>query len=67
MAERLHRHAHGPDQLAGINAKDLVALNALLARNNLKPVAAATSAIPMPVCTAVVSAAAGRGGKKPGE
>ena len=48
-----------------INAKDLVALNAMLARNNLKPIAAASPAIPMPVCTTAVSAAAGRGGKKP--
>jgi hypothetical protein len=49
-----------------INAKDLVALDALLAKNNLKPIAAAAPALPLPVCTAAVPAAAGRGGKKPG-
>ena len=33
-----------------INATDLVAFNALLLKNNLKPVAAATPVLPMPVC-----------------
>jgi len=34
-----------------INAKDLVAFNALLTKNNLQPIAAASPAIAMPVCT----------------
>ena len=33
-----------------INATDVVAFNALLARNNLKPVAPATPMLPLPVC-----------------
>ena len=36
-----------------INAKDLSALNALLAKNNLKPIAAASPVLPMPVCGTV--------------
>jgi hypothetical protein len=33
-----------------INATDLVAFNALLLKNNLKPVAAATPVLALPVC-----------------
>jgi len=42
-----------------INAKDLVAFNALLAKNNLQPIPAAAPGIPMPVCT-LGAGAAGR-------
>jgi hypothetical protein len=35
-----------------INEKDLVAVNAELTRNNLRPIAAATPQLPMPVCVA---------------
>lgn len=35
-----------------INDKDLVAFNAVLTRNNLRPIAAAAPALPMPVCAA---------------
>ncbi len=51
-----------------INDHDLVAFNAVLARNNLRPIAAAAPALPMPVCvpSAVPPAAgAGRGGPMP--
>ena len=48
----------------GINEKDLVAFNAVLTRNNLRPIAAATPTLPMPVCAAAPpAAAAGRGGR----
>jgi hypothetical protein len=49
-----------------INAKDLVAFNAMLAKSNLRPIAAASPMLPPPVCTTAAPAAAGRGGKKPG-
>ena len=48
-----------------INAKDLVAFNAILMQNNLKPIAAAAPMLPLPTCTAATLPAAGRGGKKP--
>jgi photosystem II stability/assembly factor-like uncharacterized protein len=45
-----------------INEKDLVAFNAVLTRNNLRPIAAAAPALPMPACAAgPPAAAAGRG------
>ena len=50
-----------------INAKDLVAFNAVLTRNNLRPIAAAAATLPMPVCAAAPpakGAAAGRGGRR---
>ena len=49
-----------------INAKDLVAFNAMLVKNNLKAIPAASPSLPMPVCTAPVAAPAGRGGKPGG-
>jgi photosystem II stability/assembly factor-like uncharacterized protein len=45
-----------------INAKDLVAFNALLTKNNLQPVPAASPAIAMPVCTLGPQTAAATGG-----
>src|SRR5262249_42929000 len=42
-----------------INSADLVAFNAILRKNNLQPIAAATPVLPMPVCAA--SPVAGRG------
>jgi hypothetical protein len=45
-----------------INTKDLVALNAVLAKNNIRPVSAASPVIAEPVCVAA-AASAGRGGK----
>ncbi len=46
-----------------INEKDLVAFNAVLTRNNLRPIAAA-AALPVPLCAAAPPAkAAGRGGR----
>ena len=49
-----------------INEKDLVAFNAMLTRNNLRPIAAAAPALPLPVCATAPpakAAAAGRGGR----
>jgi hypothetical protein len=46
-----------------INAKDLTAFNALLARNNIRPIPPASPSLPIPVCTAPAAAAAGHGGK----
>ena len=47
-----------------INEKDLVAFNAVLTRNNLRPIAPAAPALPTPVCAAApLTAAAGRGGR----
>ena len=47
-----------------INEKDLVAFNAVLTRNNLRPIAAAAPTLPMPVCAAAPPpTAAGRGGR----
>jgi hypothetical protein len=40
-----------------INATDLVAFNALLLKNNLKPVAPATPMLPLPVCGTAASVA----------
>ena len=37
--------------IIAINATDLVAFNALLTKNNLQPIPAASPAIPMPACT----------------
>jgi hypothetical protein len=45
-----------------INAKDLVALNSLLTRNNLQPIPAAAPAIAMPVCTLGAQTAGAAGG-----
>jgi hypothetical protein len=43
----------------GINDTDLVAFNALLTRNNLKPIPQASPSLPLPVCTAPVAAPVG--------
>jgi hypothetical protein len=43
-----------------INATDLVAFNALLLKNNLKPVAPATPMLPLPVCGTAAPAPGGR-------
>jgi hypothetical protein len=48
-----------------INTTDLVAFNALLMKNNIKPIAAASPVLPLPVC--VAPASAGRGGRGAGE
>jgi hypothetical protein len=40
-----------------INATDLVAFNALLLKNNLKPVAQAAPVLPLPVCGTVAPGA----------
>jgi hypothetical protein len=42
-----------------INAKDLIALNALLAKNNLKSIPAASPQLPLPGCTAPAAASKG--------
>jgi hypothetical protein len=47
----------------GINDKDLVAFNAVLARNNIRPIAAASPALPMPVCVAGAAASGMRRAK----
>ncbi|MEI6669155.1 MAG: hypothetical protein WCP29_13455 [Acidobacteriota bacterium] len=52
-----------------INGQDLAALNAVLAKNNLKPVAAAPATLPVPACSpapqpgTATSGGRGRGGK----
>jgi hypothetical protein len=45
-----------------INTRDLVSLNAILAKNNTRPISAASPVIAEPVCVAA-AAPAGRGGK----
>ena len=45
-----------------INARDLVAFNALLTRNNLQPIPAASPAIAMPMCTLGAQTAGTAGG-----
>jgi photosystem II stability/assembly factor-like uncharacterized protein len=49
-----------------INARDLVAFNAVLTKNNIKPIAAATGPLPMPACVTAAPASAGRGGGREG-
>jgi photosystem II stability/assembly factor-like uncharacterized protein len=46
-----------------INAKDVVALNALLAQNHIKSIAQASPSLTMPVCSAPAVASSGRGGR----
>jgi photosystem II stability/assembly factor-like uncharacterized protein len=44
-----------------INMKDLVAFNAVLAKNNIKPIAAASPMLPVPVCVNAPPSRRGRG------
>ena len=46
-----------------INAKDLIAFNAMLVKNNIKAIPTASPSLPIPVCTAPVAAPTGRGGR----
>jgi hypothetical protein len=41
-----------------INATDLVAFNAMLTKNNLKPIPQASPTLPLPVCAPVAAPAA---------
>jgi hypothetical protein len=49
-----------------INTTDVLALNAILVKNNLKPIATASPPLPMPVCTTPPVPATRRASEKPG-
>jgi len=46
-----------------MNGQDLAAFNAILTKNNLKTVAAAPTALPVPVCSAAPAVAPAAGGR----